>query len=626
MSYQGKILHVNLTTGQMEVEQPNATFFRTYFGGWGLIAYYLLKELEPGADPLGPDNVLVFANGIITGIPVGGSGRNAVGAKSPLTGGFGESDVGGFWGAELKRAGWDGIVITGQAEEPVYLRIVDDQVEIHDGSYLWGKETAEVEMILKKELGDQRIRVAQCGVAGENLVRYACVVNDLHHVAGRTGMGAVMGSKKLRAIAVRGTDRVKLADRDKVFEIVSWLRGLYGGRIGSEHGTSGAVLSINGQGALATRNFQETCFEGAEKITGQRVTESILVDRGTCFACPINCKRRVKITGRYEVDPVYGGPEYEGIASLGSCCGLDDLEAIVYANQLCNAYGLDVISTGITIAWAMECFERGLLTTEDTEGLDLRFGNASVLTTLVEQIAHRQGFGNLLAEGSLQAAKQVGQETEKYAMQVKGQEIPPSYDVRTKFSLGLGFVTSPTGADHMHSFKDHYCASERHIRNLYSWGVLEPVPLEDLGPEKVRAAKYYVDWRVFLNCMGMCFFLPYSQEQICDIVRSATGWNSSMFELMKVGERALAMARVFNYREGFTVEDDVLPRRFFTPIESGPSEGAKIPSKDFARARDLYYAMCEWDRKTGAPTSTKLHELGVGWVAELVDDEGTRYG
>jgi aldehyde:ferredoxin oxidoreductase len=626
MSYQGKILRVDLTTRQVGVEQPDEIFFRTYFGGWGLIAYYLLKEMVSGADPLGPNNVLVFANGIVTGTPLGGSGRNAVGAKSPLTGGFGESDVGGFWGVELKRAGWDGIVITGRAEDPIYLWIADDQVEIRDGAHLWGKETAEVEAVLKRKVGDKRIRVAQCGVAGENLVRYACVVNDCHHMAGRTGMGAVMGSKKLRAIAVRGTGKVELADRDKVLKIASWLRWRHRERGESEHGTGGALTSINAMGALATRNFQETCFEGAEKITGQRMTESILVERGTCFACPANCKRRVRVRGRYEVDPIYGGPEYEGLASLGSCCGIDDLEAIAYANQLCNAYGLDVISTGVTIAWAMECFERGLLTKEDTKGLDLRFGNASALTTLVEQIAHRQGFGNLLAEGSLQAAKQIGRGTEKYAMQVKGQEIPPSYDARTKFSLGLGFVTSPTGADHMHSFKDHYCASERHVQNLRNWGILEPVPLEDLGPKKVRAAKYYVDWRVFLNCVGMCFFLPYSQEQICDIVQGATGWNSSMFELMKVGERALAMARAFNYREGFTTEDDVLPRRFFTPVESGPSEGAKVPAEDFARARDLYYAMCGWNRETGAPTSTKLHELGVGWVAELLCDERARHG
>jgi len=620
--YQGKILHVDLTTRKVKVEKPSERFFRTYFGGWGLIVYYLLKEVEPGTDPLGPGNVLVFANGPVTGTPVPGSGRNAVGAKSPLTGGFGESDVGGFWGAELKHAGWDAIVITGQAEEPVYLWIKDDRVEIREAAHLWGKKTAEVETVLKEELRDKRIRVAQCGLAGENLVRYACVINDLHHAAGRTGMGAVMGSKKLRAVAVRGTGRVELADRDRLMQIVHERHSYYregGGWFLKEHGTSGALMYINEEGALATRNFQEGAFEGAKKITGETITETILVGRGTCFACPRTCKRKVQITGRYEVDPVYGGPEYEALASLGSCCGIDDLEAIVYANQLCNAHGMDVISTGLTIAWAMECFGLGLLTKEDTGGLELRFGNAQAMTTLVEQIAHRQGFGDLLAEGSLRAAKRIGRETEKYAIQVKGQEVPPSYDSRTRFALGLGFATSPTGADHMHNIRDHSYASERGIHDVQPLGILEPLPADYLGPEKVRLAKYHIDWQVFWNCLGLCFFMHNSKEQLRDVVQGVTGWNTSIFELMKVGERALAMARACNYREGFTAKDDVAHWRFSTPLKSGPNEGAKVPAEDMTKALDLYYEMRGWDKKTGAPAAGKLYELGIGWVAELLE-------
>ena len=516
--FHNKILRVDLSNRQVNVEEPGEHFFRTYFGGWGLIAYYLLKEMEPGSDPLGPDNVLIFANGVVTGAPVGGSGRNAVGAKSPLTGGFGEGDVGGFWGAELKHAGWDAIVITGQAEEPVYLWIKDDQVEIRDATHLWGKKTAEVEAILKDELGDKRIRVTQCGVAGENQVRYACVINDVHHAAGRTGLGAVMGSKKLKAIAVRGTGQVELADRDKVRHVAGWLRDNFkdtwaGGL--QEDGTSGGLIRLNESGALPTRNFQENSFEEAEKITGATMTETILVGRGTCFACPITCKRKVKVTGRYEVDPTYGGPEYETAAALGACCGIDDLEAIAYGNQLCNAYGLDTISTGVTIAWAMECFEQGLLSKEDTGGLELHFGNAQAMTTLVEQIAHRQGFGDLLAEGSLRAAKRIGRETDRYAMQVKGQEVP-LHDPRTKFALALGYATSPTGADHMHNIHDTAYVSG--IQSVQSLGILEPMPVDYLGPEKVRLAKYHIDWRVFYNCLGLCMFLPYSREQMRDIV------------------------------------------------------------------------------------------------------------
>ncbi|MEE9617754.1 MAG: aldehyde ferredoxin oxidoreductase family protein [Anaerolineae bacterium] len=618
--YHDKILRVDLTTGKVEVEQPGEHFFRTYFGGWGLIAHYLLQELEPGTDPLGPDNLLIFATGVVTGAPVGGSGRSAVGARSPLTGGFGEGDVGGFWGVELKRAGWDAIIITGQAEKPVCLWVKDDQVEIRDGAHLWGKQTAEVEEILKDELGDKRIRVTQCGVAGENLVRYACVINDVNRAAGRTGLGAVMGSKNLKAVVVRGTGRVDLANRDQVRQVADWLRdnfketwalGLH------ENGTDNGLLYLSQAGGLPTRNFQQGSFEEANSLTGQTMTDTILVGRDTCFACPVTCKRKVKVTGRYEVDPVYGGPEYETAAALGSCCGIDDLEAVAYGNQLCNAYGLDTISTGVTIAWAMECFERGLLTEEDTGGLELRFGNVQAMTNLIEQIAHRQGFGDLLAEGSLRAAKRIGRETERYAMQVKGQEFP-MHEPRIKFAHDLGYATSPTGADHMHNIHDGGYASEGGIQGVRSLGILEPMPFDYLGPEKVRLAKYHIDWQVFWNCLGLCMFMPYSREQMRDVVQGVTGWNSSIFELMKAGERALALARAFNYREGFTAQDDVAHWRFSTPFESGPKQGTKVPAEDIAQALDLYYEMRGWDKETGAPTTGKLHELGIGWVAELL--------
>jgi len=527
-----KVLHVNLSNREIRVEEPGERFFRTYFGGWGVIAHYLLKELEPGGDPLGPDNVLVFAAGVMTGVPVGGTGRSAVGAKSPLTGGFGEADVGGFWGAELKRAGWDAIVITGCAEKPVYLWIRDGEVEIRDGAHLWGEKTADVEKILKQELEDNRIRVAQCGLAGENLVRYACVIHDVRHGAGRTGLGAVMGAKNLKAIAVRGTGQVQVADGDRVSPLADWLRGQQEQWVSfQEHGTSGFLAYLDELGMLPTRNFQEGSFEGAERITGRRMTETILVGRETCFACPITCKRIVKVTGGYEVDPVYGGPEYETVAALGSCCGIDDLEAIVYANQLCNAYGLDTISTGVIIAWAMECFERGLLTVEDTGGLLLNFGNAEAMTRLVEQIARRQAFGDLLAEGCQGAAQQIGRGTEKYAMQIKGQEIP-MHEPRAKFALNLGYVTSPTGADHMHNIHDRQYTSERGIQSVQPLGILGPLSTDDLGPAKVRLTKYHIDWRVSYNCLGMCMFMPYSKEQMRDVVQGVTGWNTSLFEMM----------------------------------------------------------------------------------------------
>ena len=347
------------------------------------------------------------------------------------------------------------------------------------------------------------------------------------------------------------------------------------------------------------------------------MTDTVLVDRDSCFACLVACKRMVKASDRYQVDPIYGGPEYETMGAFGSCCGIDDLEAICYANQLCNAYGLDTISAGVTIAWAMECFERGLLTTEDTGGLELRFGDAKAMTALVEQIARREGFGDILAEGCLRAALHIGRGTALYAMHVKGQEHP-MHEPRIKAFLGVGYATSPTGADHMHNIHDTGYKDEDGIENIAALGVLDPVPATSLSPEKVRLAKYHIDWQVFFNCVGLCMFMPYNREHMCDIVQGVTGWNSSVFELMKVGERALAMARAYNYREGFTAQDDTAHWRFSTAFEAGASKGNVQPAEDVAAAMDLYYAMRGWDKETGAPTVGKLYELGIGWVAELL--------
>lgn len=615
--YHNKILRVDLTTGAISVEEPGEKFFRMYYGGWNMIAHYLLTETEPDIDPLGPDNLLIFAPGILTGVPLGGGGRNAVGAKSPLTGGFGAGEVGGVWGAELRRAGWDGIVIKGQAATPVYLWIKGDQVELRDASHLWGKDTVAVDATIKEELGDKNVSVTQVGIGGENLVRYSAVMNDINRAAGRTGLGAVMGSKKLKAVAVRGRGRVPLADAKRVNAQARWLAenfmttsaGLH------DHGTDGGLVWLDASGGLPTRNFQEGAFEHAKAITGETMTHTILTGRDNCYACPIYCKRVVGIANRYKVDSDYGGPEYETVGSLGSVCGIGDLEAIAYGNQLCNAYGLDTISAGMTIAWAMECFERGLIGPEDTGGLDVRFGNAEVMIELLEQITHRRGFGNLLAEGSLRAARTIGRDTERYAMQVKGQELP-MHEPRIKFALNLGYSTSPTGADHMHNIHDTGYETPAGIKDMLPLGQFEPLPADSLGPEKVRLAKYHIDWQVLYNCLGLCMFMPYSKEQMQDIVQGATGWPASLFEMIKVGERALAMARVYNHREGFTAADDKPLWRISTKFESGPAKGVEVPMEDMIRAIDLYYEMNGYDKETGAPTAGKLVELGVGWLAE----------
>jgi len=615
--YTGKILRVNLSNNSTSIEEPGDLFYRRYFGGTALTAYYLLKELKPGIDPLGPDNKLIFSSGVITGIPAAGSGRNGVGAKSPLTGGWGDAQAGGFWGAELKRAGWDAIIIEGKADKPVYTWINDDKVEIRDASHLWGKTTADVESQIQDELGDKRIRVTQIGPAGEKLVRTANIANDLTHFYGRCGLGAVMGSKMLKAIAVRGKKGLPLADAEKVRQVAKWLTDITPRMKGfTDYGTSGGVAGLNAMGILPTRNFQEGQFDGFNDITGQTMAETILVEKDNCYACPANCKRMVKVGPPYNVDPVYGGPEYETIGSLGSLCGVNDLKAIAQGNQTCSAYGLDTIGVGTTIAFAMECFENGILTKEDTGGIELRFGNAEAMMKMAEMIAKREGLGDLLAEGVKRAAEKLGRGAAEYAMQIKGQELP-MHDPRGKVGMGIGYATSPTGADHMHNMQDtDFVRVNPTMRAL---GLQESLPPTEFSPAKVRLFQYLTNWQHFKDCAIIYMFMPYDPGRVNELVSGATGWNTSVWELMKVGERALALARVFNAREGFTSKDDFLPERLYTGVSSGPLKDKGIDREAMQQAIQTYYRMAGWDPERAVPTREKLHELDLSWAVGELD-------
>ncbi|MFC2048259.1 aldehyde ferredoxin oxidoreductase family protein [Chloroflexota bacterium] len=616
--YNGKILRVDLSRGVISIDEPEEGFYRRYLGGRAFISYFLLRELGGGEDALGPENKLIFATGPITGLPATGSGRNSVGAKSPLTNGYGDAEVGGYWGAELKHAGYDAIIIEGKSESPVYLWIQDGQIEIKDAEHLWGKTTGECEKLIKENLDDSKVRVAQIGIGGENQVRYACVINDLSHAAGRTGMGAVMGSKKLKAIAVRGHQKVALADAKAIHYLARQIRDDLKTQKSvvslSENGTARFLSGLNTSGGLPTRNFQQGQFERADKISAETINESILVGRRGCYACVIRCKPEVAVGEPYNVDSFYGGPEYETLASLGSDCGIDDLGAIVKGNALCNAYGLDTISTGASIAFAMECFERGILTKKDTEGLRLNFGNAEAMVQLVEKIAKREGIGNVLAEGVARAASIFGNGAENFALHVKGQEVP-MHEPRYKQGLGVGYTISPTGADHCHNIHDSLYTKQ--VSNIFkALGISEPSPAQEMSADKVRMLVYGSLWQHVLNCLVSCYFVPLSPSQVAGLVNNATGWNTTVWELMKVGERCVAMARAFNIREGMTKEDDYLPRRFFTPFDSGPLQGVSINEGELKQAIDTYYAMIGWDKESGAPTLAKLQELGIEWVAE----------
>jgi aldehyde:ferredoxin oxidoreductase len=630
--YNGKILHVDLSSMKMKVEEPDEVFYRTYLGGGGIASYYLLKGLKPGIDPFSPDNVLVFASNVISGVPIAGMTRYTVAAKSPLTGGFGEAEAGGFWGPELKSAGFDAVVITGKAAKPSYLWIHDGKVELRSAEKAWGLESGPAQEKIREEVKEKRARVAIIGPAGEKLVRFACVVNELKHANGRTGMGAVMGSKNLKAIAVRGNSKPEVKDVEKFLDLAKSLTeqiNTHGpNKVLRKMGTPNLVMALNTQGILPTRNFHTGVFEGAEKISGEKMTETILRTEEGCYACAVRCKRAVEVVeGPYTTTPLYGGPEYETLGSLGSLLCIDDLAAIAKGNELCNRYTLDTISAGVAIGFAMECYENGILTKEDTEGVEFRFGNADAMIKGLEWIALRKNrLGDLLAEGVKIAAEKIGKGSEKYALHVKGQELP-MHDPRGKTGQGLSFAVSPTGADHIEAPHDTpFAAPGPMLDRIAPLGLLEAVPTRDLGPKKVRNYTYLqFVWSLY-NSLGVCNFVAgpvwaLPLNKLVDVVSAITGWETSLWELLKAGERTVTMARVFNLREGFGRKDDTLPDRLFEPLESGPLQGKGIDRKEFQEALTMYYEAMGWDPKDGVPTRGKLAELNLYWLDEYLKDK-----
>jgi aldehyde:ferredoxin oxidoreductase len=614
--YHGKILHVDLSEGRQWVEEPGESVYRKYLGGSALGAYLLLRDLKPGIDPLGPQNILIFMTSVINGLPLSGANRYSVLAKSPLTNGFGESEAGGYWGPELKRTGFDGVVVHGRAESPVYLFIHDSQCEIRDASRYWGKLSEEVQEGLEEELGDKRICVLQTGVGGENGVLYAAICNQLRHFHGRSGLGAVMGSKNLKAIAVRGRERLSSADRPAANAVVKHFGEVYDSETDGLHlnGTANGITDLDRDGILPTRNFRDGSFEHARAITGATMSKEILVKRGTCFACTVACKREVEVQER-SVLPKYGGMEYEIIGALGSLCGVGDLRAIAEASQWVNRYVIDGISTGVAIAFAMECYEHNILTQEDTGGIELKWGDAEAVIQMIHKIARREGIGDLLADGVKRAAAKLGPAAEPFALHVKGQELP-MHEPRGKKGLAMAYAISPTGADHMEAEHDPAYEDFGSIdKGFGSLGLHEPVGRLDLGPKKVRAFYYAQQvWNLY-NSIGMCDFVgmpinPLKLEALRDFVNSATGWNMTVFELLKVGERGNSLSRLFNLREGFSARDDTLPDRLFSPLQNGKLEGEFIDRQEFARAMQLYYQMAGWDGE-GVPLPGKLAELDI---------------
>ncbi len=631
--FTGKILHVDLTQGILEVEEPSEGFYRKYMGGSAMGLYYILKNMPAKADPLGPENILTLFTGVTTGAPISGQSRINANAKSPLSGGIGDSQAGGFFPAELKFAGFDGIVVKGKSPKPVYLSILHGEAGLHPAEHLLGKVTGEVDRILKGEVGDNKAEIMQYGIAAENGVAFSCLVNMSNRTNGRTGMGAVMASKNLKAIVVRGKAKISIADPALLASINKEgpkmlpqnpdMDGL------AKLGTAGVVLPQNLYGTLPTRNYSEGQFELAEDISGERMAETILKERDTCYACVVRCKRVVEVKeGQYKVDPIYGGPEYETIGTFGSYCGVNDLAAISLANQICNMYGADTIAAGATIAFAMECYEKEIIGPNQTGGIELRFGNASAMLEVLQQIVTAStSLGKILGRGSVNAAKEWGPAAEECLIAVKGAEAP-AHMPQAKRTLGVIYAVNPFGADHQSSEHDWLyeegMASPLYLGRLAELDLKDPQPAGSLTAEKVRFAAYTQFFYSLLDTLELCQFVwgpgwtLYGPSDTVKLVQAITGWKVSLFELMKVGERRLNLLRVFNAREGFTRVQDTLPKKFFMPLKgTGPTAGFALDPVEFSRSLDQYYSIVGWT-SDGNPTRGKMVELGIEWAGDYL--------
>jgi aldehyde:ferredoxin oxidoreductase len=627
------VYHVDLTRGTIETRTLPEDVYRKYPGGSALAAYLVLQAIPVGADPLGPDNVLAMAVSPLTGLAISGQSRMTACARSPLTGAIGDSQCGGFFPAEMRAAGADAFVFTGQSPEPVYLWLQDGHAELRPAGHLWGKVTAEADRLLREEVGDPKAEVAQIGPAGENLVRFAAIMNMVNRANGRTGLGAVMGSKRLKAVVVRGSKSPKPALAEEFRGLVKRLKAMQEMNPGiawfGEYGTAGVLAIQDKMGGQPTRNYSEGTFEQCKDIDGSTMVKTILKERDTCYACVVKCKRVVEVVDpEIPVDPIYGGPEYETLTFFGSMCGVGDLKLLARASADANMYGMDTISAGATIAWAMEARAKGLL---DDRGLGLEWGDGRAVLRAIEAIALRRGVGDLLAEGSLRAATTLGPAAVDLTVTVKGQELP-AHMPQHKRSLGLIYAVNAFGADHQSSEHDSMLKSKPgslHQRRLAELGEFGNLDLRDLSDEKVRFAYTTQCFYSALDSLGLCQFVwgpswqLYGPAETVELVRYGTGWDASMAELLRMGERRIHLLRAFNARERIGKSADVLPKKLFQPLGGkGPTAGVALTTGEFEHARDTYYRLAGCDPDTGYPTRARLTELGLEWVAEQIPVAG----
>ena len=593
----GQLLRVNLTSKKVTKEELTVDLFVEYLGGRGLGAYYLNKEVDAKCDPLGPANKLIFFNGPFSGTMVPGNNKINVTFKSPLTNTYSYSLAGGHWGPEVKFAGYDGIIIEGKSEEPVYLWIDDDKIEIKSAEKLWGKDIPTTDHLVKEELGgDPNIHVACIGVAGENLVKLACITDDVYREFGRGGCGAVMGSKNLKCIAVRGSKDVEVADPLGLMEL---LKRVYPNfkkhpkaQVRRKYGTNELVEHINPAGFMCNRNFSEGYAEETKEFVGETLLEKVFYNAASCYSCPIACSKNCGVTSGKYGEIMLEGPEFETVGLLGSNCGLSDWEDMLKVAAVCDALGLDSITAGGCVALAMECYEKGILTLAETGGLELNFGKGEAEAELLEKIARREGIGADLAEGPVWAAKKWG--VEELAIHSKGM-TPAVYDPRGAKGMGLTYATSPKGAHHM-------------VAPVFGAEMGAGTRFEEEGKgELVRMTQFNF---CILDSLGICSTnqTGFPRPEQLEAFKLVTGEEMSDKKIVSIAERIFNMERMYNVRNGYSRREDTLPKRFTEEaMTRGESKGQTV---DLEKMLDEYYGVMGWD-EDGVPTSEKLRELGL---------------
>ncbi|KJS81780.1 MAG: hypothetical protein JM58_16240 [Peptococcaceae bacterium BICA1-8] len=614
--YAGRILEVNLTTGAITITDTPQGLKENFLGGCGFGAKLLYEKVPAKADPLGPENAVIMATGPITGTLIPSSAMLSTTTKSPLTNIVIRSLIGGFFATELKQAGYDALIITGAANKPIYLFIDDDEVQIKDASNLWGKNTFETQEKIKNELGYEDLQIATIGQAGENLIRYACLIGGAR-ASGRGGLGAVFGSKMLKAVVVHGTKTIQLPNTNLVLEhtikLSQKLKQNPASKSFPKYGSTASPASYSSMGIFGSFNWQREVFEDAELISGEHNTKRGLNIRSkACHGCLLSSGHVWMCGSGIFKGQLAEGPEYETLYSIGSMCGNNNFDSIVAAEKMCDEYGIDTITFGATVALAMECFEKGILTTRETDGIELNFGNHQAILDLIPKIVSRSGFGDWLAEGSRRLATRLGSEAEKFVSDIKGLEMA-GHSARAHKGQALGYATSNRGGSH----QDTRVTPERS-------GKFDRAAVEGKG----KLAKESQDMTTIGDALTVCrrsteaLYGCFLNNDVVELVNIVTGQNYSLEDITKVAERIYTMEKLFNVREGLTRKEDTLPPRIMNePIPDGASKGMYVPQDDLNRMLDEYYQIRGWDKESSYPSKESLRELGLEcYLNDLYED------